>query len=836
MKINVLLVLFLFIVFSNNIKGELLLDQNNLSKSMILKYFNIIATDPCSTPQFSCQTDIKNPSIQYVNVIKFVKYGSTNTLITEDLSIFKNTTQIEIGPGFYVSDQFYLNLIYFRNLYNIYIYQQSSTIPINVIFNDTSLTLFQYGGMVHNGFFTSGLISLTISVASPGYSIISSFPSNSLLDNLEIPITPTSGLPYGGNMNSLISLKIMVQGDLGTNLALPNNFNEFKNLESLYISFLSSYHTFQLPSSIKQIQKLNSFSISGDYIIPPSNGLHDFSFTGKSMFLNFYYLTNYFSTCTQRPCIKVNKDSRIYLYRSSISLDIIDFTNFTNGIIITNHTQSPRNLPIDTINFKEMKHVGLTMSNFIGAIPDGYCQIKSNNLYLGGNYLTNVPSCMRCAGGSVYNIFPNSFVDFNKDSIPTCPTFWINQSYNKIASTDKETIITIKGKDLGYSIRNKSIIPEAKITIPNTEFTITIPRGVGKDISYTYYFQNSLSIPFNFIFSYEKPVITSFKLESVGTLFIFGRGFSYVSNMNVFINSVSMVVPKTVYGYVSTYISPSLNTFTFSVEVEGQSSEQFTYIKEFSTTVNLYTSGGSKIITIPGGLPTNDYSQLNLLIDNQVADIVSISGSSIEMGYPEVFNGAGLYSFTLQVNGVNYLNSQIKYVNPPTVDISYYIVESNTITAYGTSFEIGSSSVYKIILNNVEYPISQVNSGSISFTSSIVSSLTSFSFFIKQDGIFSNIKTFNKESISILQITGQINSNGGTKDIAGNFGNSFGIETFTVLIDGIICDFTQLTKFSVKINYPPRPFGASTITIISGGNKATSSIVYNYSAPPSQEF
>ncbi|KAN0037710.1 hypothetical protein ACTFIV_003064 [Dictyostelium citrinum] len=834
MKINALLVLLFLFVLISNLKGELLLDQNNLSKSMILKYFNVISTDPCSTPQFTCQTDYNNPTIQYVNTIKFVKYGSTNTLITEDLSIFKNATNIEIGPGFYVPDQFYLNLIYFNRLYEIYIDRQATTVPINVLFNDTSLTFSQYGGMVHNGFFTSGLRSLSISLAEPGYSIISSFPPNTLLYNLLLPITPTSGLPYGGNLNGLILLKIIVQGDLGTNLVLPNNFNEFKNLESLYIQFFTTYHTFQLPSSVKQIQKLNSFTISGDYILPPSNGLLDFSHTGKPMFLYFHYITNFFSTCTQRPCIKVSKDSRITFFKSSVSLDFIDFTNFTNGIIINNHTQSPRTLPINTINFKETSYIDLSMNSFTGTIPDEYCQIKPNNLYLGGNSLTNVPSCMRCAGGSGYKIFPNLFVDFNIYSIPTCPTFWINPNYNKIASTSQETIITIKGKDLGYSIKNNSVIPLAKITIPNTEFTITIPRGVGKDISYTYYFQNTLSIPFNFIFSYEKPVISSFKLES-NTLYIFSSGLSYVSNMNIYINSVPTVVPKSIYGYISTYVSSALNSFTFSVEVEGQSSEQYTYIKEFSTTLNLYTSGGLKVLTIPGGLPTNDINQLNLIIDNEVADIVSISGSSIEIGYPQVFNGVGLYPFTLQVNGVNYLKSQIKYIDPPTVEIDYFIVESNTITVYGSQFQ-PSSSVYKIIINYVEYPISQVNSGSVTFTSPIVSSLTSFSLFIKQDGILSIIRTFNKEVITIFDVSGQINTNGGTKDISGNFGTNFNVDSFKVLIDGIICDFTQLTQFTVKINYPPRPFGFSTLTIINGGNKATTSFIYNYSGPPIQEF
>ncbi|KAM9997208.1 hypothetical protein ACTFIZ_006609 [Dictyostelium cf. discoideum] len=802
---------------------------------MILKYFNIIASDPCSTAQFTCQTDYNNPSIQYVNSIKFVKYDSTNTLITEDFSIFKNATSIEIGSGFYIPDQFYLNLINFNRLYELYINRQSTTVPINVIFKDTSLTISQYGGMVHNGFFTSSLRSLSISIAEPGYSIISSFPPNTLLYNLELPITPNSGLPYGGNLNGLVLLKVLIQGDLGTNLVLPNNFNEFLNLESLYISFLSPYHTFQLPSSIKQIQKLNSFTISGDYILPPSNGILDFSHTGKPMFLYFHYLTNFFSTCTQKPCFKVSKDSRITFYRSSVSLDFIDFTNFTNGIIINNHTQPQRTLPINTIDFKQTQYIDLSMNNFIGSIPEEYCQIKPNNLYLGGNYLTNVPSCMRCAGGSIYKIFPNSFVDFNKYSIPTCPTFWINPNYNKIASTSQETIITIKGKDLGYSIKNNSIMPLAKFTIPNTEFTITIPRGVGKDISYTYYFQNTLSIPFNFIFSYEKPTISSFRLES-NTLYIYGSGFSYVSNMNILINSgAPIVIPKTIYGYVSTYISSTLNSFTFSVQVEGQSTEQYTYIKEFSTTVNLYTSGGSKVLTIPGGLPTNDINQLNILIGNEVADIVSVSESSIEIGYPQVFNGVGLYPFTLQVNGVDYLKSQIKYIDPPTVEINYFIVESNSITIYGPEFG-ATSSIYKIIINYIEYPITQVNSGSVTFTSPIVSSLTSFSLFIKKDGILSNIKTFNRETISILDISGQINTNGGTKDISGDFGASFNVNTFTALIDGIICEFTQLTKFTVKINYPPRPFGFSTLTIISGGNKATTSIIYNYSGPPIQEF
>ncbi|KAM9967132.1 hypothetical protein ACTFIR_007371 [Dictyostelium discoideum] len=801
---------------------------------MILKYFNIIATDPCSTPQFTCQSDYNNPTIQYINSIKFVKYGSTITLITEDLSIFKNATNIEIGSGFYVPDQFYLNLINFNRLYELYIFRQSTTVPINVIFKDTSLTLYQYGGMVHNGFFTSSLGSLSISMAEPGYSIISSFPPNTLLYNLELPITPTSGLPYGGNLNGLVALKVLIQGDLGTNLALPNNFNEFVNLESLYISFFSTYHTFQLPSSIKQIQKLNSFTISGDYILPPSNGLVDFSHTGKPMFLNSHYLSNFFSTCTQKPCIKVSKSSRIYLYRSSVSLDFIDFTNFTNGIIINNHTQPQRTLPINTIDFKQTQNIDLSMNNFIGTIPEEYCQIKPNNLNLGGNYLTNVPSCMRCAGGSIYKIFPNSFVDFNKYSTPTCPTFWINPNYNKIASTSQETIITIKGKDLGYSIKNNSVIPFAKFTVPNTEFTITIPRGAGKDISYTYYFQNTLSIPFNFIFSYEKPVISSFKLES-NVLYIFGSGLSYVSNMNILINSAPIVVPKTIYGYVSTYISPTLNSFTFSVQVEGQSTDQFTYIKEFSTTVNLYTSGGSKVLTIPGVLPTNDINQLNIFIGNDVADIVSVSGSSIEIGYPQVFNGVGLYPFTLQVNGVDYLKSQIKYVDPPIVEINYFIVESNSITVYGPEFG-PTSSTYKIIINYVEYPITQVNSGSVTFTSPIVSSLASFSLFVKKDGILSNIRTFNRETISILDISGQINSNGGTKDISGDFGASFNVNTFTALIDGIFCDFTQLTKYTVKINYPPRPFGFSTLTIISGGNKATTSFIYNYSGPPIQEF
>ncbi|KAK5576978.1 hypothetical protein RB653_001915 [Dictyostelium firmibasis] len=830
-----LFLLFFFIIFLNNVKGELLLAQNNLAKSMILKYFSLVTTDPCSTPQFTCTADYYNPSIQYVNTISFVKYGSTKTLISEDLSIFKNASQIKIGPGFIVNDQFYFSLIYFNRLYQVDIWEQSSTIPTNVLFNDTSLNILNYGGMVHNGFFTSGLNSLSISTALLGYSIIGSFPTNSLLYNLELPITPTNGLPLGGNLLGLQLLKIIVQGDPGTNLALPNNFNQFLNLESLYISFISGNHVFQLPSSIKQIQKLKSLYISGDYILPPSNGVHDFNLNGKPIFLSFYYLTNFFSTCTQRPCIKVSKDSRISLYKTSVSLDVLDFSNYTGGIYITNHIQSPRNLPIDTINFNEVKYIDFSSSNFVGPIPEEFCKIKPSNLNLGGNAFTNVPSCMRCAGGSIYNIFPNSFVDFNTNSMPTCPTFSINPNYNKIAFTDKETIITIKGKDLGYDIKNNTIVPFAKITIPNNEFTITIPRGVGKDITFTYYFQNTLSIPFNFIFSYEKPVVSSFRIDSFGTLYIFASGLSYVSNMNLIINSVSTVVPKTIYGYVSTYVSPTLNTFTFNIEVGGQLSEQFTYIKEYSTTVNLFTSGGSKTIIIPGGLPTNDYSQIGILIDNQVANVFSISGSSIEIGYPQVFNGAGLYPLTLKISGVNYLNTQIKYIDPPIVEISYFIVESNTITVYGPNFGL-SSSLYKIILNNIEYPITQVNSGSVSFTSSIVSSLTSFSLFIKQDGLLSNIQTFTKENIYILSITGQINTNGGTKDISGYFGESFNVNTFTVLVDGIICDFTQLTKLTVKINYPPRPSGFSTLTIINGGNKATSQFIYNYSGPPIQEF
>ncbi|EGC33230.1 hypothetical protein DICPUDRAFT_154716 [Dictyostelium purpureum] len=649
-------------------------DSNILAKEILLKYYGISTSDPCTTSYITCKNDYIHPLDQYVDSVRVYLPSGSPVILTEDLTVFGNSSTIMLQGNIRVSDSFYFNLYKFDKLVSLYVDYQLTTVPTGIVYPQyCRFSILYYGGLVHDDLF-KGLEGFYVSFSLPGYSIVSSFPVNTKVKWLSLPISPLGTLPTNGfNAPNIVSINNIIHDITDPSYIFPNNYNQFPNVYNIQFQFWPST-TVKLtyPLSVTTLPKLDTHIIYGDGF--KSNSIGQFNFlTSSRLYLHLSQSSTLIKSCTQRPCITLPPGSSFSSYGNDFSLDLIDFSNYTD-IRISNHIQSERKLLVNTINFDKILSIEIENSNFIGSIPEEYCSVPKLGKYgygyglkLANNKLNGtVPGCFKCVGGIFYatSLFPNTFLDFTPTDPPSCPTFCIDNTYNNIVATNSPTVITINGKSLGHSITPLSLLqPQAQISIPNKQIKITVPIGEGRDYKFTYYLQGPLNYSFTLSYSYEKPIITSFAFEN-GLLSCNGSGFSYGSNMGLVADGIAYTIPKTTNGSISvaTTIPSNISRFDFELFVGNQSSGFYSYVDQLSKNY-LNLTGGSTNVSGIDFVPTSDLTMLNLFINGIESTIISAQPGplgSIKFNYP-LASSYGHYSFVLQYKGVTILNSQVRY-------------------------------------------------------------------------------------------------------------------------------------------------------------------------------
>ncbi|EGC36487.1 hypothetical protein DICPUDRAFT_151045 [Dictyostelium purpureum] len=687
MKIFIILLLIINCVFAvQELSGA---SQKQEAINLIKQVFGVTTSDPCSSGYISCKAiDPSNvDTLYYVESLFFYQSQTSVVNIESDFTAFVNITKIHITSYYRVSPNFFSGLNKLNSLTSLFIDTHETAISDSVTIPKSlnSIKFNNLGAKLVSGFFNGNAQFLTVVNALPGYGIASTLSNdNQYLIDLEIPLTFSSGFPNNLNrLKSLQSLNLYVYNEVGTtiNPSLGSfefpTFGEFNALKTLIFDFTyddeSKIQLFNFPSSINNIKSLKELSIfKKGFKIDKSIGYLDVSSINTGLNINIEQAGDLLSSCTGRPCLVVPQNSELYTFSLDFNMTNLDLSNFTYIEISYNYFS--QELPVDTIDFASIEYLKISDSAFKGKIPDEYCQIPISSMIIKFNKFTEVPSCFVCIGGAAAdNIIPNKFTNFDSSTNASCPNFYVNPSYNKLADAQGD-IIYIEGKDMGYSVTIEPSL-NYKFETSNNKLGIVIPEGSGVGpFNYKITFNNNPSKSFDFSYGYKKPNPEFFYITSSNTLAIVGTSFSSDDSKN------SLTIGGN--SYTSTFTKPNLlvldsnpasSSFDVVVTVDGQTSDKVTFTT-FSKSIyidapanKLELAGGE--VDLSGSFVVSDIKSVNVRINNVPCTVKSVSASSIKITYPPVKVG-GAYVYEMIISG-NHYSTLIQYKNvvypaPPT--------------------------------------------------------------------------------------------------------------------------------------------------------------------------
>ncbi|KAN0027238.1 hypothetical protein ACTFIU_009928 [Dictyostelium citrinum] len=489
--------------------------------------------DICKPGAYICELMEGSEDTYIITGVDFSQPGSPlvgNWCYFENFAIFTNLTSIYVGDA---SGKIRGNgeaiknigtLKYLKKVFYEYFDEMNSAIT----FQDT-LEEFYIGKVevnVPSSMFESKLKTLTIKKAL-GFSKLS-------IPNL-----------------SLTTLKIGVDSQNFTQEISESFSKILVNLENYELSYTAS-NTVSLPVApvLSYFNYLKTLTINGysqtNWEFPVldndlSTSLQSLTLTNSIFqFTNGYDFSNYlsgfkltingyessFSTCSK--CIKLPINS-IIESDGNLELDSIDFTNVVSFSSTNNEISQPLPELVDiSINYKSLKSFYVTDSSIYGSIPESYCQLPKD-FSLSNNEISFLPNCFKCDLQLDWKILPNGFYFPSRD----CSDYTLNQITQSTTTFSTKTggVLQFNGTALGWEYIFDS--QSYSLDIPNKEFTITIPKGVGKNIKKQLTLNNYNNETITY--SYNAPTITSYDVIDINgdsVLIIYGTDFDY-DNVNL---------------------------------------------------------------------------------------------------------------------------------------------------------------------------------------------------------------------------------------------------------------------------------------------------------------
>ncbi|KAM9991867.1 hypothetical protein ACTFIZ_012543 [Dictyostelium cf. discoideum] len=545
MKIIYIFFIF-YLIYLNNAQYTLPNDQQDAIDTIMIEIFGTKVDDICSYGSFKCAPINDGVSASNVSTITEIVFPSSSPkmVITSPFTSFINLTILELTNGL-SSYTFFNNISNYQYLKKLVISNQIQPIPSDENLPN-SLDSVEFGTIstgINENFFSSGKISnLVIINFDSGSSLPSSFPVNSYLKSLSLPISYIqSSFPNDlNNLKALTELNLNIFNDRNSNenykdFQLPNFQSPFEQLSIISITFINSpidstgsnIQTWNFLQSITQIKTLSNLNIYGKgFTLDPSIGLTDFSLLNSSSIFNFEEGCDFLTMCDKKPCLNLPIDSKLSLSNCNVNLNSLSFKNILEFTMVNNDLE--QELPWSSesgIDYVKMDSFNVERkNNLVGPLPSSYCQFRDGVLGVGGNLLSgSIPSCFSCSGansiGTKY-LLPNNFTDFNSNSVATnCPTFSFDTSYNKIVKTDGSSIITISGTDFGWYYKSQQqqqqqqsndsdseLSPTITITIPNKQIELSIPKGTGANKNFVAYFGSNFQFKQVFTYTYNDSI------------------------------------------------------------------------------------------------------------------------------------------------------------------------------------------------------------------------------------------------------------------------------------------------------------------------------------------
>ncbi|KAN0052924.1 hypothetical protein ACTA71_012404 [Dictyostelium dimigraforme] len=450
----------------------------------------------------------------------------------ENFAIFTNLTSIYVGDNsgkIRGNGEAIKNIGTLKNLKKVF-FKYFDEMNSQITFQDT-LEEFYIGTVsvkVPSSMFESKLKTLTIENAPLGFSKLS-IPNLSLT-TLKIGVDPQN---FTSEISESFSKILVTLENYELSYTSSNTISSpiapvlgyFNYLKTLTINGYSQETNWEFPVLDKDLSNSFQSLTLTNSIFKFSNG-YNFSnyLSGFKLIINGYESS--FSNCSKCITFPINS---IIESDGNLEFESIDFTNVKSFSSINNEIyQVLPELNDITNNYKLLKNFHITDSSIYGSIPESYCQLP-NDFSLSNNELSFLPNCFKCDQELLLKILPNGFYFSSRD----CSDYNLNQitQPSSTFSTKAGGILQFNGTGLGWEY-NFNSQGYSLLDIPNQQFNITIPRGIGKNIkkqlTLNHYFDETI------IYSYNAPSITTYQvIEINGNLvfIIYGSDFDY-NNVN----------------------------------------------------------------------------------------------------------------------------------------------------------------------------------------------------------------------------------------------------------------------------------------------------------------
>ncbi|KAM9984757.1 hypothetical protein ACTFIY_009207 [Dictyostelium cf. discoideum] len=510
---------------------------DNVAKNNYYQCYNqpLSSDDICKPGAYICELMEDSEDTYIITGVDFSQPGnpmSGTWCYFENFAIFTNLTSIYVGDengkirGNGEAIKNIGTLKYLKKVFYKYFDEMNSAIT----FQDT-LEEFFIGTVTVNvpsSMFESKLKTLIIENAL-GFSKLS-IPNLSLT-TLKIGVIPQSFTQEISETFSKILVNLenyeisyTTNGTVSSPIAPVLNY--FNYIKTLTINGYSQETNWEFPlldndlsNSLKSLTLTNS-------IFKFTNG-YDFSnyLSGFKLIVNGYESS--FSTCSK--CMKFPVNS-IIESDGNLEFGSIDFTNVLSFSSSNNEIyQGLPELEDISTNYKTLESFYITDSSIYGSIPKSYCQLPKD-FSLSNNELSYLPNCFKCDLELNSKIIPNGFYFSSRD----CSDYSLNliTQSNTTFSTKTGGILQFNGTNLGWEYYFGDSESHS-LEIPNKEFTITIPKGVGKNIKKQLTLNNYINETITY--SYNAPTIILYEVIEINgdsVLIIYGSDFDY-DNVNL---------------------------------------------------------------------------------------------------------------------------------------------------------------------------------------------------------------------------------------------------------------------------------------------------------------
>ncbi|KAM9986004.1 hypothetical protein ACTFIZ_004270 [Dictyostelium cf. discoideum] len=532
----IILILKLFIVSNYGFKMvSTLIDS--VAKNNYYQCYNqpLSSDDICKPGAYICELMEDSEDTYIITGVDFSQPGSPISgtwCYFENFAIFTNLTSIYVGDEngkIRGNGEAIKNIGTLKYLKKVF-YKYFDEMKSGITFQDT-LEEFYIGTVTVNvpsSMFESKLKSLIIEKALSFSKL--SIPNLSLT-TLKIGVDPESFTQEISETFSKILVNLenyeisyTTSGTVSSPVAPVLNY--FNYLKTLTINGYSQQTNWEFPSLDNDLSNsLKSLTLTNS-IFKFTNG-YDFSnyLSGFKLIVNGYESS--FSTCSK--CMKFPINS-IIESDGNLEFDSINFTNVLSFSSINNEIyQALPELEDISTNYKSLESFYITDSSIYGSIPESYCQLPID-FSLSNNELSYLPNCFKCDLEFNSKIVPNGFYFSSRD----CSDYSLNQITQSTTTFSTKTggILQFNGTNLGweYSFGESHSLP---FEIPNKEFSITIPKGVGKNIKKQLILNNHFNETITY--SYNAPTITSYDVIDINgdsVFIVYGSDFDY-DNVNL---------------------------------------------------------------------------------------------------------------------------------------------------------------------------------------------------------------------------------------------------------------------------------------------------------------